>query len=384
MKSVLVISYSRIESDPRVMRQIAALQERYEVKVVGFGPQPSSIGEMVPVSQEPRQLLARALSALRLCLRRYEAYYWNQDHVRRTLDVASRFSPDLTVANDVDALPIALKIAQGRPVVLDAHEYAPKELEDDVVWRLLFGPYKQYLCARYLPQAASMMTVGDAIAQAYCSNFGVMPEVVRNAPPYVTQDPSPVGEKIQLIHPGGVNPSRRLESLLEMMPLLDDRFELDLMLMLNNSRYSQRLQQMAMATKRVRLIPPVPMPQISSFLNRYDIGVYSLPPNSFNNAHALPNKFFEFVQGRLAVAVGPTPEMAGFTKRYDLGVVAEDFSPEAMARALNGLSADDVRRFKQNAHLAASELCYEHSKDALFRAIDRAFAATRKTVPEAF
>ena len=33
-------------------------------------------------------------------------------------------------------------------------------------------------------------------------------------------------------------------------------------------------------------------------INQFDLGVYLLPPVNFNSAHALPNKFFEFIQAR--------------------------------------------------------------------------------------
>ena len=49
---------------------------------------------------------------------------------------------------------------------------------------------------------------------------------------------------------------------------------------------------------------------VARTLNAHDVGVYVLPPVSFNHLWALPNKVFDFVQGRLALVVGPSPEMA--------------------------------------------------------------------------
>jgi hypothetical protein len=96
------------------------------------------------------------------------------------------------------------------------------------------------------------------------------------------------------------------------------------------------------------------MPEISSFINRYDLGVYLLPPDSFNNEHALPNKFFEFVQASLGVVIGPSPEMAALVRRHKLGAVAEDFSPRSLAKVLNSLDKAAVEEFKRNSHEAAA------------------------------
>ena len=80
---------------------------------------------------------------------------------------------------------------------------------------------------------------------------------------------------------------------------------------------------------------------------------------------ALPNKLFEFIQARLAVAIWPSPEMARITEAYDLGVVSDQFSVEAAAGKLNALTTEDIVRFKQNAHQAAGMFCAEKNQDKL-------------------
>ena len=98
------------------------------------------------------------------------------------------------------------------------------------------------------------------------------------------------------------------------------------------------------------------MAHIVPFLNRYDVGLCIYKPTSFNLLHSLPNKFFEFIQARLAVFSGPSPEMARLIRHHDLGVVAEDFSLAALQRALNGLNRKGIDHFKSQSHQAAREL----------------------------
>ena len=57
------------------------------------------------------------------------------------------------------------------------------------------------------------------------------------------------------------------------------------------------------------------MHELPRMANDYDVGLYLLPPTNFNQRYALPNKFFEFIQGRLAIAIGPSPEMAKLVER---------------------------------------------------------------------
>ena len=119
------------------------------------------------------------------------------------------------------------------------------------------------------------------------------------------------------------------------------------------------------ARPRVRIRPPVPADRIPEETRNYDIGLFLLEPTNFNYLHALPNKFFEFVQARLAIAIGPSPEMARLVRKHDLGVVADDFSPAALARALNPLTPELISRYQANADRAAPVLCWEHESETL-------------------
>lgn len=91
------------------------------------------------------------------------------------------------------------------------------------------------------------------------------------------------------------------------------------------------------------------------------MGVFLLPDNTFNHRHCLPNKFFEYVQARLAIAISPLPDMSTTLHQYDLGVISEDFTPQAFAAAINSLTPDNIARYKWNAHRAAQTLCWEHN-----------------------
>ena len=98
------------------------------------------------------------------------------------------------------------------------------------------------------------------------------------------------------------------------------------------------------------------MKQIVETINQFDIGLYILEPYSFNGLMALPNKFFEFVQGRLAIAIGPSPEMMRLVNKYNLGIVSDDYSPQTMAKLLNNLSAEKIQFFKEQSNRSAYEL----------------------------
>ncbi len=51
------------------------------------------------------------------------------------------------------------------------------------------------------------------------------------------------------------------------------------------------------------------MPEISDTISKYDIGLYMLQPNTFNQKWHCLIKFLNFIQARLAIAIWPSQEM---------------------------------------------------------------------------
>jgi hypothetical protein len=375
--SVLVFSFTDLGRDPRVDRQIRFLALDHRVIAAGTG-KPNVPGvEFVALAPRPKGLAGRLAGGLRLALRRYESYYRSTSAVAdcRARLAGRRF--DLVLANDIDTLPIALEIAGPAPVLFDAHEYAPLEFEDRLLFRTLHGPYRTYLCRTYMPRARACMTVCDRIAEEYTRLAGVRPTVVWNAPDFEPLEPSPVDpSRIRLVHHGGTQRSRRLEGMIRMMRDLDDRFSLDLLLAGPEAEVA-RLRREARGDARIRFLDPVPMRALPAFLNRYDVGVFLLPPTNFNYRHALPNKLFEFVQARIGVAIGPSPEMARIVERHGLGVVADDFAPPSLATRLSALDAPAIRELKTHAATAARELSADRARRQV---LDLAAAALGRSV----
>ena len=355
-----------------MMRQVRLLERNYRVTVSGFGPRPDADIEFIEIAKPRVSIFQKAIWATKLLSRLFESYYWSLPQVRNSFKAIRGRSFDLLIANDIAALPLALRLAGKAPVLVDAHEYSPREFDDKWLWRLLFAPYHGALCSRYLPQAAAMTTVCRGIADEYAKEYGVNASVVFNAPLEQGLEPSPsLPGRIRLIHHGSAIRSRHLGVMVEMMGHLSEKFTLDFMLVETDPVYMAELRDMAREDQRVRFVEPVAMPEICRRLNQYDVGIYLLPPVNFNHEHALPNKFFEFIQARLAVAIGPSPEMARIVNEYSLGVIAASFEPKALAAALDQLTDESIRAYKLAAGRAARELNYEAAGRVLLHEIER-------------
>jgi hypothetical protein len=191
--------------------------------------------------------------------------------------------------------------------------------------------------------------------------------VVRNAGPWRDLHPTPVEPgRIRLVHSGAAIRGRNLEMLIE-ATLEVPGCTLDLFLVpaADGGRYLAELTRLAGGSGRITLHDPVAPADLPKTLNQFDVGAFCMPPINVNAEYALPNKFFDFVQARLAHAVGPAPEMARLVREYSLGVVSADFSKEAFVQALRTLDPHAVTAGKQASHDHARDLSSERDLDVV-------------------
>jgi len=361
MRKALVITFSKIQHDARVKRQISFLENDFEVHLACFDSYKDF--RSVKISPPRLSLMNKLVSGAFLILRLYDKAY--DKLYGQNLNLAKDF--DLVIANDIEALPLAFQLKGNAKILFDAHEYAPRHFENKLSWRIFFQGFNKFLCKKYIPKVDAMITVGEVIAKEYEKRYGVTPTVITNAPPYSDIVPKAVApDKIRMVHQGIANPSRKLELMFDMMDQLDERFELYLMLMnpihKSHMDYLKRLKNMSTKNGRIHFIPAVPTDRVISTINQFDLGIILIPPINFNYRNTLPNKFFECIQARTAVAIGPIPEIKKITEFYKIGLVSDDFRASSLAKKIQSLTAEEIQQFKTNTNLAAFELNAEKNK----------------------
>lgn len=354
--SLLIISFSPLRSDARVLKQICLFTPQYDVTTVGYGDAPDGVVDHVRI---PDELVSWRYPRPLLLARAFELAYWRNPVVSYLRPLLAKGAYDVVLADDVDTVPLALSLQARKGVHADLHEYAPRMKEDVPRWRMFVAPLMRWLCAKHVTRADSVTTVGQGIADEYRRELGIDAQVVTNAAPYAERTPTPCADPIRLVHSGAARSDRYLEIMIDAVRAATRPVTLDLFLTPNEPDYLRRLTDLAADESRVRLHPPVPYEQLGDTLAGYDAGVFVLPPVNFNYEWTLPNKLFDFVQARLGLVLGPSPEMRSLVERHGLGVVTDDFTPAALTRALDALTTADVDRYKGNAHAVAHALSAE-------------------------
>lgn len=362
MKKILIVSFSNIQSDPRVQRQIKTLKNQYSLTVLGFGDHCGHEDINFITIQPPVKRQNKIRDAFDLLTKRFENFYLNTTYVQETIQNTKGLIFDLVIANDIEALPLSLKMFPHSKIWYDAHEYSPKEFENNLKWRILFRDFKSYLCRTYMKQAQKITTVCDGLALEFEKNFGIKVDVIRNATEFCELTPSEVNhENIRIIHHGAAIRARHIEKMILLMDHIDDRFEMNFILMPTDTEYLVELKNLALSRKnqKIKFLDPVPFEEIPRFINQFDLGLFILEPVNFNYKYALPNKLFEFVQARLGILIGPSPEMAKIVNTYNLGIINPNFNLPEFGKTINALTVEEINKFKKSSHMHAKELSFE-------------------------
>jgi hypothetical protein len=355
---ILCVSFSPIHADSRVLRQVEVLQQHGDVTTVGYGPAPTGVARHIEVPEHAASLPQTPLGVARLALRRHRAVELTSPGEKAVVAaVVDSGHYDLVVANDARALPLAFA-ADGDKVYADMHEWAAEERATILVWRLLVGPYMEYLCRKYLPRTALVTSVSAGLSGLYRDTYGVEIDTVRNAADFREHlAPTPVdADRIRLVHSGTADVERNIVELIEATERLGERFSLDLYLLEVPGGHLAEIKAKAARSPRVTVHDPVPPTTLPTVLNQYDLGVFLYPLKTLSHLYHLPNKFFDFVQARLGLVFSPAPEIDAHIAKYELGLITRDTSADALVEALQNLTAADVTRFKQASDRSAREL----------------------------
>lgn len=376
-KRVLIITTRNLRNAPRVIREIDILYKNgYKIWAIGNTPPNQDNIEYIPVSKIKKNLLEQFLSITSKVFRTIPpCSTLLSKRLRSLFDIVHSLQPDIIISHEPDFLPYLIKLQDAFRfrIVYNAHEYHPLEFSDNFFWNLFQRPYYEKIYRIGLPKVDLFINVCQSISDKCLLEYGKESIVIPNAAFFYHYDTEirPTNGVIKIIHHGACLPGRRIEDMIKIVQTLGSGYHLDLMLTAPQRKYFDEISSIVKGVENVSLIPPVQFDKIVENISKYDIGLYLLPPNNFNNSVALPNKFFEFVQARLCIVIGPSAEMARIVQKYKIGIVSADFTIASMVKSILTLDKNAICSFKKNADNSASVLSAEHYNSIFLSAFEQ-------------
>ena len=390
-RHILILAAANISTCPRPMRILEALKDeikqgKYEVSVMGIDNEDGSAMPQIPhiaTFSYPYYKKRNFFGELRLWLDVMCGRWDRLSFIKNRLVVKEHIKThryDVIICHDLLLLPVLFagldskredskrldsksnrQEAQSTRVIFDAREFYPLQNTSSLRWRLLFKAFNTYLCETYAKRADRIFSVSPRFCELYSTHFGLKAELLLSLPPYYELKPTPTNpQKVKILYHGALNKNRDIHKIIYLCQKLDKRFCMDFIFTGGTKPYRKKIESAILRLQKqgcnVRVLPAVSLEQIVPFGNDYDIGFIYIPQHNHNLFATIPNKFFEYIQSRLALFLPPIESLQSITEKYDNAIISSDFSLDSMAHALNALSTEEISTKKQNSHIAALEL----------------------------
>ena len=333
-RKILMIAFSEIKYDGRVLRSAEALSEQYEVILAGLGDCP--IRPSVPIRYlqvhipyGPRWL-RHALFFIKTCL------------------IGLRVQPDIVHAHDYFVALHGWVIAKltGAACVYDAHEFLSGIKERSRVRHWLFQFLEQLSIKRYDLVISTSETRARALTDYYALNE--LPMVVRNftgseekilwpseeMAEYDLKDVLKRGLPV-VVYQGSMDAfSRGLNNLLQAFTELQEDCTLVMAGDGPDLNYLRKLSADLGLEQSVFFTGRLFKGQLMSVMRAASIGVVIYSNDDLNNTFCTPNKLHEYAQAGLAVVASNQPPLMQILGVHPIGELFDPDEPASIQQAI--------------------------------------------------
>jgi glycosyltransferase involved in cell wall biosynthesis len=279
---------------------------------------------------------------------------------------------DYFLANDLDTLVpnyIVSKLRR-KKIFYDTHEYytGVPELKDSPLKRKIWKSFEDWI----FPKLEIVYTVNNSVKNVYQKEYRSEIKVIRNVP--VSERINPIelpeswkGRIILLMQGTGINVNRGGLELLESMQLLPGNYYLVYIGSGNqwNTIAEKRIEWNL--ESKVEMIHKLPPEELKRYTPLAHLGFSLDGFEDVNFLYNLPNKIFDYIHAGVPVIATAIPEVKNILESYQCGICCESQSPNEIAEQITDLMNDPLlyNQLKQNALIAARELCWENEKQKL-------------------
>lgn len=267
---------------------------------------------------------------------------------------------DMLIVEDITLLPFACAYKKAHKtckILIDLREFYPLEYENDEKWLQGLGRFFLYLCETYLPCVDVAISVSEGLCERYKNDFNLPCSLFYSLPPFFDYTPTLANKKeIKILYHGFISPDRSSMELLDLARLLiNTPYKLYAMVLSNQKGFLESFCANAHEMSSLEIVPPVCLEEIIPQSTQYDIGLIPFKPTTFNLAHCMPNKLFEYIQARLAIVSTPLYDVENFIRAHSCGIIAKGFESTHIADVFSCLSYKDIDSYKISAHKAAQK-----------------------------
>lgn len=348
-KIILHVSHTDIRRDSRILKQLDALEELTEYKLVAIGVEANEGASSSPKHLSTRIFAIRLYTEILRFLPRPFRYTLNI--IELTFILFSRgihLCPAVVHCHDTLVLPagVLIRIVTGCKLVYDAHE-----LESNKNGQSFFLS-KATLAIEKVGWTwiDLLVSVSYSILDWYSHNLGPKEGLlILNSPQINLEKNSSAPavrsaryfhklyhipkDQLVFVYLGILEPGRGIEIALE-------AFSASLLgahiVFVGYGRMSSYIQTYCTKYSNIHLHSPVPHDQVVELVTSADVGLCLIENISLSDYYCLPNKLFEYSFAGLYVLASDFPEIRKVVDHYKLGTCCSP-DPLSVRRAIQSL-----------------------------------------------
>lgn len=371
--SALVMTYAYPDEENRLKTQISELLRMgLEVHTLGFGEKRlEGVSRHFEIPKR-QNLIGLARVALIHLVLPIDKRFHPLRVPKANLEELESQSYDLVIAHDLELLPLVL-VPAIRPASFERsikqvdlhelHEFRPTMTGlANFFWTLLrfrTRPYHDWLLSLLTsPDLDFATVVNRSIGDWYVANnyFETFTEIMNAAVYENSGFESRASDSLNFVYHGKYAKNRGLEKLVEASLSIrkGDHFHF---LLTGTKRDLEKFKSLALAKNPAIIFhKSVSMARVSREIAKFDAEIIYFEPVSKNLQFTLPNKFFEAIQGRLAIISGPSPEIVRFTEHSGCGVATLGWKVEQLSTLMAGLDRRTIEVMRKASHELSGKL----------------------------
>lgn len=278
------------------------------------------------------------------------------------------FFREVSVIHAVDLdtlLPAYLKSRLSRAkLIYDAHEIfteVPELIERPNTRRMWL-----LLERKLLPRIQYGITVGKQLSRYYQDTYGIVMQVVRNAPVHlntITNNPDP--DRF-FLYQGALNKSRGLEQMIDAMQFVHAKFiiagEGDL-----SNELRDRVKHLNLEHK-VHFTGYLSPDELRNLTMRAWAGINVSEPAGLSYYLSLNNKCFDYMHAHLPAIANPFPEYIELNEQFETMIFAQAQVEQLVEACQRMLKEKGLRkRLADNCKLASAQFNWQHEEKQLLK-----------------
>lgn len=347
---ILHMSHTDIRSDPRILKEMKALQGAFNCNVIGIGFELDE-AEAPSINEENSKLkiFSRILTTRKFrFLPRVLRYAINFFELTFKLFWPSiQIKPTVVHCHDTLALPAGwlIKVFTGCKLIYDAHELESNKNGQNKV--LSLGTL--FIEKIVWPKVDLLVSVSDQILAWYKNRLGYKKCVlVLNSPVFRNADingrqivSSGVhyfhrkygldDDALVFVYLGILGPGRGIDVTLEAFKDVPSNAHV---VFVGYGAYESMVLEYSRQFSNIHFHPAVPHNQVVPLVSNADYGLCLVENVSLSDYYCLPNKLFEYAFSNIPILASRFPEISKMIEKYSLGICC-DLEENSIRQAIN-------------------------------------------------